>query len=106
MEWTKRKKLVSELEEGCHQVVLKAVRRILQQGAIDIDSERCKGCGLCVNTCPAHTLRLSDKVNKRGYRHSEQVMESRCIGCGSCALVCPDACISIYRESLTGRKAI
>ena len=86
--------------DGTHQVVLRAVRATLQQGVVDIDGERCKGCELCVFECPAHTLKLSDEVNLRGFRHSEQLRPDRCIGCGSCALICPDGCITVYRKTI------
>ncbi len=94
------------LSHKCHTVVLRAVRHTIQQGVVVIDSERCKGCGLCVATCPAQTLRLADGINMRGYHFSEQVSEQNCIGCASCALICPDACISVYRTSITNRKTI
>lgn len=86
--------------DAAHQVLLRAVRAVVQQGAVDIDAERCKGCELCVYECPAHTLRLSEEVNMRGFRHSEQAWGERCIGCGSCALICPDGCIKVYRKSI------
>lgn len=87
------------IADRAHQVVLDAVHATLQQGVVDIDAERCKGCELCVYECPAHTLRLSAGVNLRGFRHSEQVEPDRCIGCASCALICPDGCITVYRHS-------
>ncbi len=87
------------IADGAHQVVLRAVHATLQQGVVEIDAERCKGCELCVYECPAHTLRLSDGVNLRGFRHSEQIYADRCIGCASCALICPDGCITVFRKS-------
>ena len=30
------------------------------------DSERCKGCQLCINFCPNKVLVVSKKINKRG----------------------------------------
>ena len=92
--------------EECHMVVLRAVHGLLQQGAVRIDSERCKGCDLCVNVCPAHTLRLSDGVNRRGYHRSEQIRPDRCIGCASCALVCPDGCITVFRDGIVPHRAL
>lgn len=97
---------IKRIRHGCHKLVLKAVRLGIQGGSVGIDEERCKGCELCVNECPAHTLELSKSVNRRGYRHSVQAREKDCIGCASCALVCPDGCITVYRKSLTNRKTI
>lgn len=89
----------ASLPDGIHQAVLRVVHATVQQGVVEIDAERCKGCELCVYECPAHTLRLSDGVNLRGFRHSEQARPDRCIGCASCALICPDGCITVYRHS-------
>lgn len=89
----------NSIADGAHQVVLRAVHAVLQQGVVSIDAERCKGCELCVYECPAHTLRLSAGVNLRGFHHSEQIAPDKCIGCASCALICPDGCITVYRHS-------
>ncbi|MBT8340278.1 MAG: ferredoxin family protein, partial [Desulfatitalea sp.] len=32
-----------------------------------IDTDRCKGCGLCVMVCPKKVLAISDQLNPRGY---------------------------------------
>lgn len=67
-------------------------------GAIEIDSDRCKGCNLCVVACPVSVLALQQqKVNDRGYHFAYTIKPEECIGCASCALVCPDACIEVYR---------
>ncbi len=68
------------------------------RGAIVVDTERCKGCGLCVEACPLHILHLSEKsVNMKGYSYAVQDEWEKCNGCTSCAIVCPDGCISVYR---------
>ncbi|MCQ2203109.1 MAG: 4Fe-4S binding protein [Bacteroidales bacterium] len=87
-----------------HHLLLTAVHATIQQGNVNIDNNRCKGCGLCVATCPAKTLQLSNNVNTRGYNFSQQLRPNRCIGCASCALICPDACITVFRTGL--RKTI
>lgn len=67
-------------------------------GAVTIDSERCKGCNLCVVACPCNVLALQPKeVNDRGYHFAYSANEEACIGCASCAMVCPDACIEVYK---------
>ena len=68
------------------------------KGAVVVDTERCKGCNLCVVACPLNVLALAAKeVNKRGYTFVQTVLEDTCIGCASCAMVCPDGCISVYK---------
>ena len=67
------------------------------KGAVVVNTERCKGCNLCVVACPTNTLALTtDEVNHRGYAYCREVNDT-CIGCASCAIVCPDGCISVYR---------
>ena len=70
------------------------------KGAVTINTERCKGCALCVTACPTKTLALSTgEVNHKGYAFAV-VKNDNCIGCASCGLVCPDGCISVYRKKI------
>ena len=67
------------------------------RGGIFIDTERCKGCNLCVIACPVNTLSLSNETNAKGYSFSQVSSPETCVGCAACALVCPDACIKVYK---------
>ena len=62
-------------------------------GAIVVDTERCKGCALCVEACPHDVIALAEKkVNVHGYRYVA------CVGCTACASVCAEGCITVYRK--------
>lgn len=65
---------------------------------LKIDKEHCKGCELCIAYCPQEILKLSNKLNKLGYRYVEITDITQCSGCGSCYLMCPDYLIEIYLE--------
>ena len=68
-------------------------------GKAKIDSERCKGCGLCIEVCPQNSIIISIKTNKMGYFFAEPC-ENGCTGCAVCALICPDVAIEVYREKV------
>lgn len=73
---------------------------------ITIAEKACKGCTLCVHACPFHLIRVSDRINPKGYYAAEFVdPEEKCTGCTLCAITCPDVAIEVYREKKkTGGK--
>jgi 2-oxoglutarate ferredoxin oxidoreductase subunit delta len=64
---------------------------------VNIKKDKCKGCWLCIESCPTKHLRASIELNKGGRRFVEIKEESKCIGCGFCFAICPDVCIEIKK---------
>ena len=61
----------------------------VDRGALQLHSEECKGCGLCVHACPPQVLRLAPHLNPYGY-HPVTYAGTGCTGCGICFFVCPE----------------
>ena len=59
------------------------------KGAVTMNSEECKGCGLCVVACTPGVLRLSTNLNRYGYHYAEYLGHG-CSGCGLCFYACPE----------------
>ena len=73
------------------------------KGQILVNTNRCKGCQLCIEACPKSVIALADKkVNMSGYPYIEAIHPDDCTGCASCAIVCPDGCITVYRKKMEG----
>ncbi|MDR0453472.1 MAG: 4Fe-4S binding protein [Deferribacteraceae bacterium] len=54
-----------------------------RSGTVTINSEWCKGCGICVHFCPTKTLAM------REFKAAVEYPE-KCNGCMMCELRCPD----------------
>ena len=71
-------------------------------GAVVVNSQRCKGCNLCVGVCPADVLELQPReVNDKGYHFVYTKNPEACTGCASCGWICLDGCLTIYRMKIT-----
>lgn len=68
-------------------------------GAIAVDREKCKGCGICVASCPNKSIGMSKEVNGKGYNFAVLVADT-CVGCASCGRICPDGVITVYRSKV------
>ncbi len=62
---------------------------------IVINPDYCKGCSICIATCPKKVLQLSDHINSKGYVLPEAVNLEACSQCMLCEIVCPDLAIAV-----------
>jgi predicted Fe-Mo cluster-binding NifX family protein/ferredoxin len=54
-----------------------------------VDSEKCTGCGICINVCPVGAISM----------HKYAVVNPKlCIACGACVSACPNSAITIARR--------
>jgi 2-oxoglutarate ferredoxin oxidoreductase subunit delta len=69
------------------------------KGWVEVNELYCKGCELCVVSCPQKVLNLDlDRLTPKGY-HPVTLKAGGCTGCAICAVVCPEAALTVYRET-------
>ena len=76
---------VAKINRGLKDIMLK----------LFIEERYCKGCGICVEFCPAKVLKISKKMNPRGYFPPEGENMEKCKKCNMCSLLCPDFAIVV-----------
>ncbi len=65
---------------------------------VTFNTERCKGCGLCIPVCPKQIIALDTSAfNAKGYHVAAVKEMDKCIGCASCARMCPDVVITVEK---------
>jgi Pyruvate/2-oxoacid:ferredoxin oxidoreductase delta subunit len=76
------------------------------RGKVVIDNDECKGCGLCVESCPPKCLELLESLNAYGI-HPAHYTGENCTGCGICFYCCPEpGAIVVYRVSAPAKAAV
>ncbi len=56
---------------------------------MEVNSELCKGCQLCLAVCPKSVIAISEKLNSSSY-HPAFYTGAECTGCGLCFYACPE----------------
>ena len=77
----------------------------IARGKVTIDVEECKGCGLCVESCPPKCLELAPELSSYGV-HPARYTGQGCTGCGICFYCCPEpGAIQVYRLAPPAKPA-
>ncbi|HTX40512.1 MAG TPA: ferredoxin family protein [Acidobacteriaceae bacterium] len=74
------------------------------RGLLLIETDECKGCGLCIEACPPKVIQLSEKLNAQGYRPALYAGQG-CTGCGICFFACPEPGAITVLRAVTPRRA-
>jgi Pyruvate/2-oxoacid:ferredoxin oxidoreductase delta subunit len=76
------------------------------RGKVTINVEECKGCGLCVESCPPKCLELGRELSAYGV-HPAHYSGHDCTGCGICFYCCPEpGAIEVYRLTPPPKPAV
>lgn len=75
----------------------------IKDGLAVVDYDKCRACGVCVNSCPQGIIRLVPYDSSvwvccsSGEKASvtREVCDTGCIGCGTCKRVCPENAIEL-----------
>ena len=78
-------------------IALADTARPLDWSPLEIATDRCKGCELCIAACPPGVLALDvGVVNRLGHHPIRLLDAAGCTSCARCARVCPDAVFTVF----------
>ncbi len=67
-----------------------------RKGRVEVDANRCKACGLCMEFCPKDCFETGQGLNPLGFIPIRYREDSDCTACGNCASMCPDMALKIW----------
>ena len=71
---------------------------------VKINSEECKGCGVCIAACPTKCLELESGLNGYG-AHPAVYKGEGCTGCAICFYCCPEpGAVCVYKSKISRQE--
>ncbi len=67
------------------------------RGRLELDYQKCIGCGTCTKLCPALNV-LTVKDTENDGKKLVNIDISRCIFCGNCADNCPKGALNMTKQ--------
>jgi len=71
---------------------------------IEIKSEWCKGCYICVDACPNTVLAVDKEAWLKGFHPVVVAHAEECTLCRNCELLCPDLAITVTKDDDSGHS--
>jgi len=65
---------------------------------IIVNPDLCKGCDICIESCPKKVYGKSEELNKKGVYLPYLENEEKCKKCHLCELLCPDQAVTVEVE--------
>ncbi len=69
-----------------------------------IDDKYCKGCNICIQTCPKNVFFFSKLRSQNDYLMPVVKNEDKCINCKLCEKLCPEICISVITSDVVNNE--
>ena len=70
----------------------------MKRSFVSIKPDLCKGCRLCIDTCPHDCLEMGSEINRLGYQYARFAAHN-CTACGLCFYTCPEpGAITVYHD--------
>jgi heterodisulfide reductase subunit A-like polyferredoxin len=68
-------------------------REQITPGEVEFDYEKCTGCSICVQACPADSIVFEEKKPRLKPREANE-----CMACGDCVAICPEGAIRLRKR--------